>query len=528
MTRYFGTKKYRQNLETCLDRTRRNARLNSNLDSVSKEMMKDFNLSEKKRSQLVGFLEKSVVGTKKREYRRYKIEPEYSKIVRKNLSHQEMLKYAQEMPTIGMTKYTERDILKKVNAKKMEVNFPDVLHAVMNEVKIEFIEITHEDGVNTRVRPMSGEDLHPKVFGYKLLGRTSNYNEYLRIREHMNASLFITYPLYRRMFKCCTMELPPSMIDFLRFKQHSINFDQLLTLINEQIHQGSSSIQHFYTKIIKLCELDKTHVSKKLRKRYWQTGSALLSEFISRNMRNTILSILEEVKTMKDVPMLTLKLVYTGRFAIKPIEDNMYGLFSNLIDAILDIGENFESLESLMLKYKEKTYVKIYITEDDVLELKQLLANNLHLPLIPICEYIDCISDDFMPIIKEQEIYDDNIDVDMTFEEGLGKINYFQTFINRVLGMVDNEYFDYIKLTQIDCKEQLKNAIETLIDHIAYKLTSQHEWENRDICETFEMLATRAKQLPKTTEELMEMGEYKRLSSRCTLNFLTIQLLEQH
>lgn len=507
MSQKFTTDKYKRNLTLCLDRRKPGARLNLNLDGVSKEVMKDFNLTEKKRRQLLGFLEKSVEETKKREYRRYKIEPEYPKIVRKNYSHQEMLKHAQELPTVGMTKYTEREILKKINARKMETNFPEVIQTVMKEVKAEYVEITHGEGVNYRVRPLTGEDLHPIVTGYKLLGKTSNYNEYKRVKDLLNTSLFVTYPLYRRIFRCCVMELPENMVDFLRFKQHSINFDQLLTLINEQIHQGASAIQHFYTKILKLCDLDKTHVAKKLRKRYWFTGSALLSEFISRNLRNTILNVLEQVKTMKDVPLLTFKLEYNGRFTISPNEEKMIEMGVNLLDTILRVGENLESLESSMLKYKEKSYLKRYITERDVFELRELLEKNLHLPLEPIYDYLNEISEIFAPIIKEQEIYDENLDVDMTFEEGFDKINYFQTFVNKVLGMVDNEYFGYVKLVQIECKEQLKNAIETLIDHIAYKLTMQHEWENRDICETFEMLATRAKLIPKTTEELMEMGE---------------------
>lgn len=104
------------------------------------------------------------------------------------------------------------------------------------------------------------------------------------------------------------------------------------------------------------------------------------------------------------------------------------------------------------------------------------------------------------------EFGDDNEDI--TFEAGYKKIDFYQTFINRITEMVTNEFYAIGQLEQEECKANLKASINALIDDVAGKLVLQHEWENRDICDTFQMLATRALQEPTSTEELMEMGVF--------------------
>lgn len=359
------------------------------------------------------------------------------------------------------------------------------------------------------MRPLTGEDPHPKVPPYRLLGKTTNYVDYLRTRDLLQLSLFNVYPLHRRVFKLCITELPERIYDFSKIKSNFVTIEHMIIILNEQIHQNQSLMQHFYAKILRMAETDKTVIPKGYKKKYWETLSALLSEHVSRSVRNTIIYTSESLKTMQTVPYIVLKLQYTRKFVLDPTPEGLFESFCDLIEKMCMATENMESFESAMLKRKRKTTLRFYIDGVYKSELFAEIRANLYEQLVPILSYMDDLHTTFEAIIKEQEIFDENLSNDMSFEEGFGKINYFQLFINKVLGMVDNEYFDELVLAQEKCKVDLKDSIETLIDNIAYKLVMQHEWENRDICETFEMLATRAKQIPKTTEELMEMGEWQ-------------------
>lgn len=136
--------KLREDLHRCLLRARRNRKnFVVDLNETSMEIMKEFDITNKKRMKLMEFLQKSVEATKNKEFLKH-VEPEYPRIVRKNTAHQDMLNFAGGLPTVAMTKYTERDILRRINAKRMENNFPEVLASVMKDVKEEFLEVTHE------------------------------------------------------------------------------------------------------------------------------------------------------------------------------------------------------------------------------------------------------------------------------------------------------------------------------------------------------------------------------------------------
>lgn len=500
--------KYKKELDVCLDRSqkKRQSSIRLDLESVSKEVMKEFKTSEKKRKQLLHFLEKSVESTKKREFRVY-VEPEYPRIVRKNTAHFDLLESAQNLPTVAMTKHMERDIIKRLNAKRLEIAFPETFQNVLKEVKDNYRDVTHQEGVNYRVRPLSGDDPHPKITSLKLLGKTQNYIEYLRTRDLLSVCLFNVYPLHRKVFRYCINEVPERLLEYAKVK-HSSTFEQFLTALHEQLHQSHSLIQHFYVKIVKLCEHDRTQIPKGYKKKYWSTVSALLSEHISRSIRNTIVYVVKQIIHMKDVPYLIVRLIYSSGFKLFPSELDALIYIGNLIQSIKNTGEQLETIESVILNYKRKTYLKIYINDEYIEEIEMTLKRNIAIPLAPIYEHIESLTRKFEPIIKEQEIFEENLANDMSFEEGFEKINYFRTFVVEVLIVLDNEFFGFIKLSQIECKDELQKVTENLIDTIAYKLVMQHEWENRDICDTFEMLAMRAKQIPKTTEELMEMGKF--------------------
>lgn len=139
------TEKLKVDLKKCLARAKRDGTFYENIDftSASEDLRREFNITEKKRRQLVNFLKQSIENTKFKEFKK-KVEPEYARIARKNISHQVLREHAENLPTTKMTKYMRLAILKSIAAPKLEQAWPDVLNDVLSEVKEEYLEVTHK------------------------------------------------------------------------------------------------------------------------------------------------------------------------------------------------------------------------------------------------------------------------------------------------------------------------------------------------------------------------------------------------
>lgn len=137
--------KMKVDLKKCLARAKRDGTFYENVDftSASEGLRREFNITEKKRLQLVNFLKQSIERTKVKEFKK-RIDPEYPRIVRKNTSHQVLREHAENLPTTKMTKYMRLAILKSIHAPKLEQAWPNVLNDVLEEVKAEYLEVTHE------------------------------------------------------------------------------------------------------------------------------------------------------------------------------------------------------------------------------------------------------------------------------------------------------------------------------------------------------------------------------------------------
>ena len=124
---------------------------------------------------------------------------------------------------------------------------------------------------------------------------------------------------------------------------------------------------------------------------------------------------------------------------------------------------------------------------------------------------------------------DDNIvlktdNENMTFEDGYAKINFYNTFSDRISSLITSEYYPIGELEQEGCKENLKASINILINDVAKKLVEQHQNESQNICNTFEELAEKALATPQTSEELMQLGVYMTWANTELMTQLTERL----
>lgn len=196
---------------------------------------------------------------------------------------------------------------------------------------------------------------------------------------------------------------------------------------------------------------------------------------------------------------------YNHGFTLSPSQIETFDFYTDIVYKICQICSNLRTLESVFCETEESKFIPINVLEEHTSQAISTIKNNIDLKYKDILAYIETLEEKFELIYNDEAIEEVQ---DMTFDEGKEKIELYQTYTYKVLEMVSNVYYPIGVLKKDGGKASLIKSVENLINAVADKLVLQHEWENRDICETFEMLAVKAVTMPTTTDELMEQGIY--------------------
>lgn len=94
------------------------------------------------------------------------------------------------------------------------------------------------------------------------------------------------------------------------------------------------------------------------------------------------------------------------------------------------------------------------------------------------------------------------------FEEYFEAVEGFQLYIDKLKLLVQKEYFSQAIISQADAIGSLKRIGEDCIKRITDEVVRKHKAEIRGICDEYEEIKRRALEIPKSTEQLFETGEY--------------------
>lgn len=404
-----------------------------------------------------------------------------------------------------MGKYMELDIINRIHAPIQQQAYPETFAQVMAEIHSEFYEITHNIGVNSRVLPLDGHDPHIILPPYKFLGKSVYFEDYLKHREELKLKLFTPYPFMRKILKMCITELPDILVDFSKYREIAYDKNKLSDILSDEIAKGSVFINNFYERVLKLSNKDSTKLPKGGKVHYWRTGTGILASQFTRLLKDTIAHLVKVTGNEEQIPYLRLQLTSDKGLKLFPTDREACNMYWELVDKISEAANDLPTLESKMCSKQPEKNIPIFVLIEDIKWARERIKRNIIKMYKGINEYLSMLKENYQTIYQDEE---DEEQREMNFEEGKAKIEYYRIYIDKILSMVANEYYPIGVLDQDEAKMSLKASVEGLISEVAVKLVLQHEWENRDICETFEMLAIRALQVPKTTDELMEMGVY--------------------
>ncbi|KAF7264125.1 hypothetical protein GWI33_000606 [Rhynchophorus ferrugineus] len=471
---------------------------------LSREITRIFDMRSNRNERISEYMCKTIRKTKMRALKR---DSDSDAIVNclGPISSKDFRMFSDSCPMSEMSRHHEKTIRKKIQAGALEKLYASLIDDIMKEARTEFRMVTHYAGVNLKIKdkyPESGFS----VKGYKHLGRTENYQNFLYTRHQMEMNWILHYKVLKEILVECVMTLPSRL--FTVHIDKVTTLDKIQHMFKEKILYTSILLDDFHKKVCST--LDKhCHPLNKRYSKILQACTGLFSVYISNSITETILSIVSFTRSTKNPPYLRLFVDFEEGLILTPSPEQVVDLFSKLIDDLVMTGRELNALERKRIKGFESRTIRLCLTEEFIENCKRDIAENINNLYEPVSEYLNQMSGEFVNIYSDiiSEDFLHNL-FDIKFEEGCSRIQYYKKYLDKVTFVPDNEYFSIGQLVLKNYRDKLHDNLQVIIDSIFQNLSHQHLWEIHDICDSFTLIKMRANQKPLTTEELIEIGKF--------------------
>lgn len=154
--------------------------------------------------------------------------------------------------------------------------------------------------------------------------------------------------------------------------------------------------------------------------------------------------------------------------------------------------------------------IKIELGEIIVRDAHEKLQQSLETAYMPIENYLESFQGEFYglrPEIVKRDL-EDYLSETRSFDEHFTTVEKYQNFLNKIKSLPQKEYFHEAIISQSDAIGNLKKVGNKCIQRVTEEIVEKHKDEIRKICGEYEEIKRRALEIPKSTEQLFETGEY--------------------
>ena len=211
-------------------------------------------------------------------------------------------------------------------------------------------------------------------------------------------------------------------------------------------------------------------------------------------------------------------------------------MLKHFLDIINNIGNNLDPIEFHIDRTKfdnPQMNIKIELGEIILANAHKTLHESLKQAYLPIDRYLESFQNEFYGLQAEQvqRDLDEFLSEDRSFwgTETKGyfqAIEKYQMYISKLKLLVQKEYFNEAIISQSDAIGSLKTIGERCIQQITDEIVKKHKKEIRGICDEYEEIKRRALEIPKSTENLFETGEYLLQVKKTTVDELGERIRE--
>ncbi|XP_011684682.1 PREDICTED: dynein heavy chain 12, axonemal-like [Wasmannia auropunctata] len=367
--------------------------------------------------------------------------------------------------------------------------------------------------------------------------------KFFRNRCAVAKQYYLSHRLIRNIVNKAHLLLPEIFCDFGQYHNlEFIDFDKFIESVEENLKKSAHIIiVSYYNEIVRLFSQRRyiQDIPLNVLTRFLKCATTLLGLQIITRAINTIKHLLNILADQTTIPLLQMELkCESNDLFTNPRLEEFYDAFHNLVNKIANIAHHLPSLES-WVQPKEWQRLRKGVSQIDIArnnctmfasppdwylnEIHQQLNVILQKSFQPLSEYLEKLRKQFGYVFHEiNQIRRDITTAIMSpgkepsFEECVAKVEDFNHLIHVINKMPSNEYLITIKLQQITAKHNLIAYTNQLRELVIDKLIKYHWNYNLKICATFEIIKERVLNVPRTTKELLELGQYM-LTARSTL-----------
>ncbi|XP_076756861.1 dynein heavy chain at 62B [Xylocopa sonorina] len=407
----------------------------------------------------------------------------------------------------------------------------DIFEDQMFEMKARYYEAMHDLAVRRVIAidcqdPCNVDLKH--IPPYKLAGRTEFYSKYLRNRCAFRNKYYLPHRLIRNIVARAHLLMPEWICDFRRYrkKMDYLDFNRFLDLVESDIKKGALTIaSNYYSDIVRLISQPRylhdvpTHSVAD----FLNCANNLLALQVVTRMINTIEHMLQILGDKQTVPLFKLQLrCENNELSLNPTMREICSAFHTILDQISRVGQQLPPLDSWVGVKIQREHIKVLLPEWYLEETHRRLAEVLENTFQSFTNYVEELSNKFRvvfdPEMRKKIV--SYVSTGRTFQECVSKVEDFNEFIREINGMPDHEYFSIGIIHQTAAKEELLRCTDEVRTMIIEELVKSHQNYNFEICNTFESIKERALNIPNTTKELLELGEYMLMAASTLMRSL--------
>ncbi|XP_069675994.1 dynein axonemal heavy chain 7 isoform X3 [Periplaneta americana] len=395
--------------------------------------------------------------------------------------------------------------------------FPEANKAATDEVEALYQDALNYHWVQICLKPLPGEDRLTVVVKEYRKGFTKNYKHFLKTRAYLKDRLLLTQPFMGRVLETVMKYIPKKLNDFTKYrKMGPLDIVRWKNIMSTDLSDSENMVtKAFYGKVIKLflergC-LD--GVPKAYRAQFVRCATYIVVNEVVECIVRTLDHLVEMTFDKYKLPHLRFDLYYDDEAVVtmEPNVEQVSVLYQEIITNITKVGQQLVPLETWVDVPRRKDFLPVEVQPEIVSRVRKIIMENTSVIYAPLETFRQELADqfyelsrtDFIDEVKEFVLFEVE-----PFKRICLKMKEFVEFKFEITGMVNYEYLDIGRVNQYEIRKVFEGMCDRHVHWISKQLVSKHKEQCRSICKEFEDLAVVALTVPKTTEDLMEMGRY--------------------
>ncbi|XP_014471742.1 PREDICTED: dynein heavy chain 12, axonemal [Dinoponera quadriceps] len=492
-------------------------------DDAERRGLRRFKLDKLLTKEVQDALEAASVEAKMR-HREIDIRPTECEITRsQDFYFNRMKEAAENAPITGLLPEWEERI--RELAGRSPGKYADFLEEQMWEMKERYRETMRRMAIR-RIIAIEEEEENGIVAPYKHPGRTESMAKFQRNRCALAKQYHLSHRLIRSIVAKAQLLLPEVLCDIRRYRGlNFLDLDRFLDSVEADLKKSAHVvIASYYSRIVRTVSQRRNiqDVAMDVLLRFLKCATRLLGLQIVNRVIVTIERLLTVLGDSTAIPLLRFELkCEKDDLFVNPRLPELHEVFHRLVDNIARFARHLPPLESWarirgrvvgMTGASHEDYGSPFAAPPDwyLDEAHQRLDLLLRDIFRPLNDYVEELRLRFGDIYRADAHRDavEQTEKERSLEECVAQVEDFNRRIRDINGMPDNEYLSTMSLHQVAAKRGLASYASELRALVIDELVKRHWNYNVEICNIFERLRDRALNVPRTTKEMLELGQY--------------------